>query len=164
MGAGQQQQQAEQAALTGAYNQWLQQKAYPYQQAGYYASLVNSAAPNMGATTNTLGFGQSNTQTQQPSGSGISQGLGSLTSLASLMPWGASDEREKTNIEPYGHDSETGLKTYSYDDKRDLAHSRKTGEPMPPKRVSVMAQDLEKVYPDRVHDAGGRKVIYHGRH
>jgi len=63
------QQQQAQNQLNAAYNQWLQAKAFPYQQAAYYSGLVGGVAPLMGAYQNTTGSGTSN---MDYSGSSIS--------------------------------------------------------------------------------------------
>ena len=160
LGTGGQQQQMAQGQLTGAYNQWLQAQAFPYQQAAFYSGIAGGIAPNMGGTTNTIGFGTGQTQQQQAQGGG--GGAGSIMSLMSMLPamFSGSDERTKTNVEPWGEpDPETGLQAYSYDDIGDLERSYETGAPMPPKRVSYMAQDVEDVYPDAVSDLGGLKAI-----
>lgn len=70
---------------------------------------------------------------------------------------GLSDEREKTNIEKVGKDPETGLMLYSYDYKDDVEAAKKSGKSMPPKRVSPMAQDIEKMDPRAVREVGGKK-------
>jgi len=64
-----------------------------------------------------------------------------------------SDEREKTNIKSLGD----GL--YAYDYKDDVKRARETGEPMPPKRVGPMAQDIEKNAPGLVIDVNDYKVV-----
>ena len=48
-GTGEQQQQ--QAALSTAYQQYMNQQAFPYQQLSYYAGLASGAAPAMGGST-----------------------------------------------------------------------------------------------------------------
>ncbi len=62
-----------------------------------------------------------------------------------------SDERLKEDIVPVGqlHD---GLPVYSY---------RYKGDPMP--RIGLMAQDVEKVRPDAVHEVGGFKAVDYGK-
>ena len=50
-GYGTAEQQQQQAGLSTAYQQYLQQQAYPYQQLSYYAGLASGAAPAMGGTT-----------------------------------------------------------------------------------------------------------------
>jgi hypothetical protein len=151
LGTGAQQQQLGQQQLTNAYNQWLQQRAYPYQQTAFYSGIASGIAPNMGGTTNTVGFGTGNTQMQQPSGGGGAAGIG--MSLLSMLPQliGMSDEDDKTDIKYLGRDPETGEKLYSY---------RYKGDPKTyPKVVGPMAQDIEEEEPERVHEIGGHKVV-----
>lgn len=50
-GYGTAQQQQQQAGLSTAYQQYLNQQAFPYQQLSYYAGLASGAAPAMGGTT-----------------------------------------------------------------------------------------------------------------
>lgn len=85
----------------------------------------------------------------------LGQGAGSfMTGLAAL-----SDKNEKTNIQEVGKDPQTGETLYAYDYKADVAAAKKSGAPMPPKRVSPMAQDIEKRDPSAVRTIGGKKVI-----
>lgn len=156
MGSGAMQQQLGQQQLDAEYQAWQMARAYPYQQAAFYAGIAGGIAPNMGGTTNTMGFGQSNQQ-QSGGGSGASQGMGMLTSMLGLL--GMSDERTKTNVDYIGRDEETGLPLVTYDDKGDVARAKRTGELLPPKRISVMAQDVEEAYPEAVTDLGGLKAI-----
>jgi hypothetical protein len=151
LGTGGMQQQLGQQQLTAAYNQWLQERAYPYQQANFYSGIVSGIAPNMGGTTNTMGFGTGQTQQQQASGGG--GGAGILSSALSFLPMlmGISDRDDKTDIEYLGRDPESGEKLYSY---------RYKGDPKSyPKVVGPMAQDIEKEDPDRVHEIGGHKIV-----
>jgi len=73
-GAGQNQQQQQQANLSTAYQQYLNQQAYPYQQLSWLSGLINGAAPNMGASTTA-------TSPTIPTAGLISGGLGLLGSL-----------------------------------------------------------------------------------
>jgi len=151
LGTGGMQQQLGQQQLTAAYNQWLQSRAYPYQQANFYAGIASGIAPNMGGTTNTMGIGNSQTQQQQASGGG--GGAGMLTSALSFLPmlFGGSDRDDKTDIQYLGKDPDTGEKLYSY---------RYKGDPKSyPKVVGPMAQDIEKDDPDRVREVGGHKIV-----
>jgi len=151
LGTGAQQQGLAQQQLSNAYNQWQQQRAYPYQQAAFYSGIAGGIAPNMGGTTSTTGFGTGQTQIQQPTGGG--GGAGALTSLLSFLPamFGASDEDDKTDIKYLGRDPETGEKMYSY---------RYKGDPKSyPKVVGPMAQDIEEDEPERVTEIGGHKVV-----
>lgn len=164
LGTGGMQQQLGQQQLSGAYQQWMQERAYPYQQAAFYSGIASGIAPNMGGTTNTMGFGSGQMQQQQAQGGG--GGMGMISSLMSFLPMlMGSDERTKANIEPWGRpDPETGLQAYSYDDIGDLAAAERGERPLPPKRISYMAQDVEQVDPDAVHNLGGLKAIDMRRH
>lgn len=151
LGTGGMQQQLGQQQLSAAYNQWLQQRAYPYQQANFYSGIVSGIAPNMGGTTNTFGIGSGQQQQQQASGGG--GGAGMLSSALSFLPMllGGSDKDDKTDIQYLGKDPESGEKLYSY---------RYKGDPKSyPKVVGPMAQDIEEDEPERVHEIGGHKVV-----
>jgi hypothetical protein len=50
-GYGSAEQQQRQAQLSTAYQQYMNQQAFPYQQLSYYAGLASGAAPAMGGTT-----------------------------------------------------------------------------------------------------------------
>ena len=50
-GYGTAEQQQQQAGLSTAYQQYLNQQAFPYQQLSYYAGLASGAAPALGGTT-----------------------------------------------------------------------------------------------------------------
>jgi hypothetical protein len=77
----------------------------------------------------------------------------------SAIPMFSSDESMKTNIQKLGKDPATGETQYAYDYKADVAKAKKTGSPMPPKRVGPMAQDIEKTQPERVRKVGGKRVV-----
>lgn len=51
MEAGRQQQQTDQAGLSALYNQWLQQKAYPFQTAKFFSDIATGIGANSGSTT-----------------------------------------------------------------------------------------------------------------
>lgn len=124
LGAGTLEQQTQQADLTARYQQFLQERGYPFQVAQFLANIAMGTGALSGSTTTTT----------QPA------------------PF-FSDEREKTNIKPLGK----GL--YAYDYKDDVERARETGEPMPPKRVGPMAQDIEKKRPGLVVDINDYKVV-----
>jgi len=110
LGTGGLQQQLGQAQLSTAYQQFLNQQAFPYQQASWLSGIVNATGPNMGGTSNTTGIQSQQNQQAAPStlgqvagagttlaglipysgwssiGSGLSSGLGSLGSLAAFLP------------------------------------------------------------------------------
>jgi hypothetical protein len=124
MGAGTLEQQTQQADLTARYQQFLQERGYPFQVAQFLANIAMGTGALSGSTTTTT----------QPA------------------PF-FSDEREKTNIKPLGK----GLYAYDYID--DVERARATGEPMPPKRVGPMAQDIEARRPGLVVDINDYKVV-----
>ena len=150
-----------QAMLDAARQQYAEQQNFPIQQ-------LQIPLQALGMTP----YGQTQTQTSPTppgnatmSGMGMaSAGLGILgalmaiptggTSLMAALPALASagaaatgaasrsDRRLKTDIEPAGHDPNLDLPLYAYRYKRDP----KTY----PKVVGVMAQDVEKKYPEAV--------------
>jgi hypothetical protein len=124
LGAGTLEQQTQQADLTARYQQFLQERGYPFQVAQFLANIAMGTGALSGSTTTTT----------QP------------------QPF-FSDEREKTNIKPLGK----GLYAYDYID--DVERARETGEPMPPKRVGPMAQDIEARRPGLVVDINDYKVV-----
>lgn len=155
LGTGQTQQQLAQQQLSGAYQQYLNAMAYPYQQANFYAGIASGIGPSMGGTTNTVGFGQGSSQSQQTSG-GAQSGMGLLSSALSFLPMlGLSDKREKTDIQKIKGTDEDGLPLYAF---------RYKGDPKSyPKVVGPMAQDVQEMYPDSVEEVGDRLAIRQGR-
>jgi hypothetical protein len=103
------------------------------------------------------GSGTTTTTAPDNSPSPLMQVLGMATSLGSA--WLRSDEKTKTNVRKIGKDPKTGLPLYEYDDKGDVAAAKRTGRPMPPKRVGPMAQDVKKMQPERVRKIGGKLAI-----
>jgi len=152
--SGSLQQQLAQQQLTGAYNQWLQSKAYPYQQAAFYSGIAAGIGPSMGGTTTYSGINMGQQQQQGGGGGGGGGGAGALSSVFSMLPAMFSDEDEKTDKKRLGKDPETGLDMYAY---------RYKGDPKSyPKVVGPMAQDVEEKYPGFVYDIGGKKVVSDG--
>jgi hypothetical protein len=104
-------------------------------------------------------------------GASIFSALGGAAAMGPLAPLfllggaalggfgSSSDENEKTNKKMLGRDAMTGLPIYAYDYKSDVAAAKKRGQPMPPKRVGPMAQDIEKKMPGMVGEIGGKKVV-----
>jgi hypothetical protein len=83
MGVGQQQQQQRQQELMTAYQNFLNEQGYPYQQLGWLGNMVSGAATGMGGTTTS--------NPAQPSGLGqIIGGIGAAgtaaSGLAKLLP------------------------------------------------------------------------------
>lgn len=163
LASGQLQQQQQQQQLNQNYSQWLAAQAYPYAQLQAYGSAAG-LAPGLGSTTNTSGTstGYGTSTQQQSGGSPLSQIFGFGTSLlgAGLR---FSDERAKTNVDYVGKDPKTGDPLYAYDYKSDVLRSEETGKPMPPKRVSPMAQDVAERRPEDVVDLGGLLGVKLGR-
>jgi len=105
-------------------------------------------------------FSQTQTQTGPgPTSNPWLTGLGALGttasiagSLATAFPGiFASDKDLKTDIKKVGKDEETELPIYSY---------RYKGDPKTyPKVVGIMAQDVEKKYPDQVVEIGGKLAV-----
>jgi hypothetical protein len=80
-GTGEQQQQ--QAGLSTAYQQYMNQQAFPYQQLSYYGGLASGAAPAMGGST--TGY----TPTVAPAGGGILGTYATLNSLSNAATGGS---------------------------------------------------------------------------
>lgn len=153
MSSGAMQQAMKQQAINQDYNQWLAAQAYPYQQL-QFASNVAGLTPNLGSTTNTSGYGYGQSNQTQSGGNPLSQIIGAGTSLFGTA-LRFSDERAKTNVDYVGEDPKTGDPLYAYDYKSDVAKAKESGEPMPPKRLGPMAQDIAERRPEDVVDLGG---------
>jgi len=84
-GYGTAEQQQQQAGLSTAYQQFLNQYAYPYQQLGWYSQLASGTAPALGGQTTQY------SPTTSPMGVGLGglMGLGALTnpSMQSTNPF-----------------------------------------------------------------------------
>ncbi len=140
LAGGAQQQQTEQAKLQAAYDQWMQQQSYPYQQAQFFANIAQGLGSTAGGNTTTPG---------PSAASQIIGGIGALGSLASgagsmMNP---SDERVKENIEPVGT-LDDGQTIYRYNFKGD-----------PKTQIGLIAQEVEKRNPDAVGEIGGIKMV-----
>ena len=135
---------------TGDNQQKLQQSVIdaPWTALQKYASLVPGYT-NVGGTSTKV--------TPDNTPSPFMQILGLAASLGGSYL--KSDETTKTNIDKLGKDPKTGLDVISYDDKADVARAKEQGTPMPPKRVSVIAQDVEKMDPKAVKKVGKTKVV-----
>ena len=132
--SGSLQQQLAQQQLTNAYNQWLQAKAYPYQQASYFGGLASGLGPQMGAYTTGTQAGQSSTAgtnygsysgsslsmqpyANQSGGGGLagiaSTGLGILGSMFGLKDGGVANEKTHAKATGRKHYEEGGTDTAS---------------------------------------------------
>lgn len=151
------------ALAAGQINQDQAQK-YLDQAQSQYDAMRNVPLEQLNIMLSALGGTQvpTTSKTSQPTtGNSFLSALGGIGSILSGLGTAGiiSDERMKTNIEPLGVDGMTGLPIYAYDYKSDVANAQATGEPMPPKRMGPMAQDVEQLYPDAVHEVNGKKVI-----
>lgn len=98
-------------------------------------------------------------QTSQPTQTNpIGTATGAITALTGLLGL-FSDEDEKTNKQKLGKDPRTGLDIYAYDYKADVAAAKKSGKPMPPKRVGPMAQQIEQKHPGSTASVDGKRVV-----
>lgn len=145
-----------QGNLTQKANQYNSLRQYPVDILNMQLSALNGTQ---------LPTGQSTT-TSNPS-SPLMSLIGLGTTGASMLPMfglggmagGFSDRNEKTNIQKLGKDPDTGLDVYAYDYKADVEAARKSGTPMPMKRVGPMAQDIEKMHPGATKKIGGKMVV-----
>ena len=80
------QQAQQQAALSTAYQQWLQQQGFPYAQTGWLASVVGGLAPELGGTTQGVQY----TGQPQPSSAATNLGLAAAgAGFLSQNPFGS---------------------------------------------------------------------------
>lgn len=129
-----------------------------------WLKVLGSITPgNTGQTSTTTSPSNAPSTLQQILGGGLSLlGLGTgggSTLGGSLLSGIFSDEEEKTNKQKLGKDPKTGLDIYAYDYRGDVEAAKKSGKPMPPKRVGPMAQDVERKYPGTTRKVGGKRVI-----
>lgn len=85
--AGQVAQDTSQKDLDAQYNQYLQEQAFPYQQAGYLSTYGTAPANDLGYYSTTTGDTTKNTATEGPSQAGQYAGLG-LTAASLLLARG----------------------------------------------------------------------------
>lgn len=135
MAAGGIQQTTQQAYDQAQYNQFLQQQAYPFQLAQFFANIAEGIGAGAGGTSTTTA----------PGPDPASMILGGLGSIASI--WQASDERVKEDIEPVG-------KTY---DGQNIYKFRYKGSPQT--QMGLMAQEVEHKHPESVREFGGLKAV-----
>jgi hypothetical protein len=176
--------QSLQAALAGGGMLQANNQGKLNQQIGRYDAIRNYPMQIWNTKLSALSGTQlptMQTQTTPTSGNWLAGGLGGALTGASLFGAGGalagtlspgigtllggglgmllSDRRAKTNIEKVGKDPKTGVPLYAYDYKADVQAARKSGRPMPPKRVGPMAQDLEKFKPGSTQRVGGKLVV-----
>jgi hypothetical protein len=135
MAAGAQQQATEQARLQGAYEQWMQRQAYPYQQAQFFANIAQGLGAGAGGTSSTTA----------PAPNMFSQILGGVGAIGSI--YGASDERVKENIQAVGTLND-GQTIYRYNFKGS-----------PKTEIGLLAQEVEHRKPGSVAQIKGLKMV-----
>lgn len=141
IGAGTLEQQTQQAGLQALYNQFLQQQAYPYQQAQFLANI----AMGTGALSGSTNTGYTSQQSQyQP-----------FFSDRRLKDGVDADEGE--NKPEIIGETFDGQKIYRY-----RLHNPVTGELEPP-QIGLMADEAEKVHPDAVGENRGFKTLDYRR-
>lgn len=170
LSAGQINQQQAQALLDQQQAQYEAMRNYPLEQLNIQLAALGGVqvptsttqkTPTTGSTLgSTIGGAMSGAATGAEIGSvfpgyGTAIGAG-IGAIAGGIGGYASDERMKTNIQPIGIDGMTGLPIYAYDYKADVAKAKKTGAPMPPKRVGPMAQDMP---PEMTRNVGGNMIV-----
>lgn len=135
--AGGVEQNTNQNALNAQYQQYLQQLAYPYQNAQFLASIGLPASSAMGGTT-------SGTSTSTaPGPNPFTQALGLGISAAGMF----SDERVKENKEAVG-------KTF---DGQTIYRFNYKGSPTT--QIGLMAQEVERKSPNAVGQRNGIKTV-----
>lgn len=87
-------------------------------------------------------------------GSIIGAGVGLLGKALPMLA-GLSEDDKKTNVEYLGTEPRTGLKVYASDYKADVGKGI-------PKRVTYMASDVEKKYPQAVERIGKTRIVNYG--
>lgn len=139
--AGGVRQQNEQAKADAAYEEWLNEQAYPYQSQGWLANILGGIGSGAGSTS-------TGTTTSKEKGGGggaagaVTAGIGLATKL-----FGLSDERLKEDIEQVGETFD-GQPIYRY---------RFKGSPKT--EIGLMAQEVEDVHPEAVGNFGGIKMV-----
>jgi hypothetical protein len=133
-------QQTDQAALSAAYQEFLRQQQYPFQQAGMLSGVLG-ATPMLQNTSGTA------TQTQ---GVNPLQVIGTAAQMAAMA--GMSDARLKTDVEPVSTDPK-GRRWYAFRYLWDRPSVR---------RLGVMAQEILASDPHAVltHPSGFLMVDY----
>lgn len=156
--AGTLQQQTQQAQDTAAYNQFLQQEAYPFQTTQWLANISEGIGSNSGGTSTSsssapnslngivgagaLGLGAYNSGMFSGIGSALTSGLGGLFAL--------SDRRAKEDVQPIGE-------TY---DGQTIHRFRYRGDPET--RLGLIAQEVERDHPGAVRrepGLGGLRMV-----
>lgn len=157
LAAGNQQQAQQQLGLDAAQQMYNETRGYPIEQLDIRLNALGMVP--YGSTSSTTTPYQSNYGMAGLGGAlagaqlagmlpGVSGGMGALAGGALGL---LSDPDEKTDVKKVGDDPGTGLGLYAF---------RYKGDPKNyPKTVGYMADEVEKKYPDKVVNAGGKKII-----
>jgi hypothetical protein len=150
LAAGQINQQQHQALLDQQQTQYDAMRNVPLEQ------LNIRMAPLQGVQVPT-----STTSKTPTTGNGFMSALGGIGSIIGGLGTAGiiSDKKAKTNIRKVGKDGLTGLDMFEYDYKTDVAHAKKHGKPMGPKRIGPMAQDIERKHPGSTRRIGGKLAV-----
>jgi hypothetical protein len=135
--------------LEETYKKFIEKRDWDKNQLTWLAGLLGITP--VGHTEDITKSEQSVSNTKSKSGMDFGSILGGGLSLLAM----SSDRDLKTNIEKLGTDPKTKLPVYAYDYKADV----KSGKSVVGKRVSYMAQDVEKKYPKAVRKIAGKRVI-----
>lgn len=145
LGLGNIRQQQTQREYDERARKWQERYDYPLEQLN-----IRLAALGMSP----YGHTETGTSTTKSSGGGgAGQAIGIGAQLLSMF----SDAGAKTNIEVI--DDEGPIPIVAYDYKDDVRRAKKSKKPMGPKRVGVLAQDVERAMPHLVRKVGKRRVI-----
>jgi hypothetical protein len=148
VGAGTLEQQTQQAQDTAAYQQFMQQQFMPESMLSWELPLLTGVGSQEGGTSSTTGpapnplaqyLGLGIAGLGAAGQAGGSQGIAGLAAL--------SDKRAKENIRKIGSLND-GQHIYRFNYKGD-----------PETRIGLLAQDVEKVNPDAVHEVNGFKHV-----
>jgi hypothetical protein len=142
LGAGTLEQQTQQAGLSALYNQFLQERAYPYQQAQFYANVAGGLGPLLGQTTY-------QSQAQNPFGSFLSEPSAKM----------GVDGRPQAAMGGEQDRSQPDVVGRTFDDQNIYAYRYKDGSPA---QLGLMADEVQRAHPEAVGYAptGDRMVDY----
>ena len=140
LGAGTLEQQTQQAGLTALYNQFLQGRAYPYQQAQFYSNIAGGLGPLLGQTTY-------QSQAQNPFGMFLSEPRAKM-GVDGYADGGVPQDRSQPDV--------VGK---TFDDQNIYAYRYKDGSPA---QLGLMADEVQRRHPEAVGYAptGDRMVDY----
>lgn len=140
LGAGTLEQQTQQAGLSALYNQFLQQRAYPYQQAQFFSNIAGGLGPLLGQTTY-------QSQAQNPFGMFLSE-PDAKTGVDGYADGGVLQDR-----------SQPDLVGQTFDNQNIYAYRYRDGGPA---QLGLMADEVQQRHPDAVGYAptGDRMVDY----